>query len=204
MDLRFAGRPVPPLAALDESGLVVQLVSFSKSLFPGVRVGAVVARGRAVEALLALKQATDLGGALPLQAALADFVAERRLRPPPRVASAASSAAAATRCSRRLARELPGGRRAGRRPRAATRCGSSSRSRLDTRDVFADAARAGVLVAPGPPVPLRRPPVARPAPHVRRRRRGRDPPRRRPPRRASCASACARPRPAPAAAQIHV
>ena len=74
MDLRFAGRPVPPLAGLDESGLVVQLVSFSKSLFPGLRAGALVARGRAVEALLALKHATDLGGALPLQAALADFV----------------------------------------------------------------------------------------------------------------------------------
>ena len=40
MDLRFAGRPVPPLAALDDSGLVVHLFSFSKSLFPGVRVGA--------------------------------------------------------------------------------------------------------------------------------------------------------------------
>ena len=74
MDLRYAGRALPSLAALDEDGIVVQLLSFSKSLFPGVRAGAMVARGRQVEALLALRHAADLGGSLPLQAALADFV----------------------------------------------------------------------------------------------------------------------------------
>ena len=36
MDLRFSGRHVPSLAALDTTGLVVLLTSFSKSLFPGV------------------------------------------------------------------------------------------------------------------------------------------------------------------------
>src|SRR5690606_26258505 len=75
MDLRFEGSPVPSLAALDEHGLVVQLFSFSKSLFPGARVGSVMARGRLVEAVLALKNASDLGGALLLQAALAELVA---------------------------------------------------------------------------------------------------------------------------------
>ena len=35
MDLRSSGRDVPPLAALEEGGLVVHLSSFSKSLFPG-------------------------------------------------------------------------------------------------------------------------------------------------------------------------
>src|SRR5262245_47987877 len=62
MDLRYAGRAVPTLAGLDDDGLVVQLLSFSKSLFPGVRAGAVVARGRHVDALLALRHAADLGG----------------------------------------------------------------------------------------------------------------------------------------------
>jgi DNA-binding transcriptional MocR family regulator len=147
MDLRFAGRPVPPLAGLDESGLVVQLVSFSKSLFPGLRAGALVARGRAVEALLALKHATDLGGALPLQAALADFVRtgaydrhlgslRRRLR------------------SRRdalleaLAAEMPRGV-AWTRPEGGYQVWVTLPEPLDSRDVFAEAARAGVLVAPG-------------------------------------------------------
>jgi DNA-binding transcriptional MocR family regulator len=54
MDLRFAGKPVPSLAALDTRGLVVQLVSFSKSLFPGAPSGRHGA-GRVVDALLALK-----------------------------------------------------------------------------------------------------------------------------------------------------
>ncbi len=61
MDLRLSGRPVPSLLGLDEEGLVVQLLSFSKSLFPGLRCGAVVARGRHVEGLLALRHAADLG-----------------------------------------------------------------------------------------------------------------------------------------------
>ena len=74
MDLRYDGTQVPPLAALDANGIVVHLFSFSKSLFPGVRVGAVTARGRAVDGLLALKQATDLSGSLILQAAVAEFV----------------------------------------------------------------------------------------------------------------------------------
>ena len=74
MDLRYDGAQVPPLAAVDTHGIVVHLFSFSKSLFPGVRVGAVTARGRAVEGLLALKHATDLSGSLILQAAVAEFV----------------------------------------------------------------------------------------------------------------------------------
>jgi len=74
MDLRYDGREVPPLAALDRSGVVVHLFSFSKSLFPGVRIGSICARGRAVDGLLALKHTTDLSGVLVLQAAVADFV----------------------------------------------------------------------------------------------------------------------------------
>ncbi len=74
MDLRYDGRQVPPLAALDTNGLVVHLFSFSKSLFPGVRIGSICARGRAVDGLLALKHTTDLSGVLVLQAAVADFV----------------------------------------------------------------------------------------------------------------------------------
>jgi len=147
MDLRFTGRPVPPLAALDDAGLVVQLVSFSKSLFPGVRAGAVVARGRAVEALLALKHAADLGGALPLQAALADFVRtgaydrhlaslRRRLR---RRRDALLEA---------LAAELPEGC-AWTTPEGGYQIWVELPAPLGAREVFEDAAREGVLVAPG-------------------------------------------------------
>jgi DNA-binding transcriptional MocR family regulator len=147
MDLRFEGRPVPPLAALDESGLVVQLTSFSKSLFPGLRCGAVVARGRLVEALLVLRHATDLGGALPLQAALADFVRTgaydrhlAALRRELRVRRDAMLEA--------LAAAMPPGTR-WTRPEGGYQVWVELPEPLDSRDLFADALRAGVLFAPG-------------------------------------------------------
>ena len=78
IDLRYDGQPVPSLLALDQHGLVVHLFSFSKSLFPGVRVGAISMRAplRAslMSPLMAMKQATDLSGVPILQAAVADFV----------------------------------------------------------------------------------------------------------------------------------
>jgi DNA-binding transcriptional MocR family regulator len=147
LDLRFAGRPVPPLAALDESGLVALLCSFSKSLFPGVRSGAVVASGRRIEALLALKRATDLSGALPLQAALADFLRsgayERHL------------ASLRSRLRRRrdamlgaLAAQMPAGT-SWTRPEGGYQVWVELPEPLDSRELLAEAARAGVLFAPG-------------------------------------------------------
>jgi 2-aminoadipate transaminase len=147
MDLRFAGRPVPTLAALDTSGLVVQLFSFSKSLFPGARVGALAARGRAVEGLLALKTAADLGGSLLLQAALAELVREgaydrhlARVRRALRVRMEAAQEA--------LACEMPEGVH-WTRPQGGYQVWIELPEGLDSRDLFTDAARAGVLFAPG-------------------------------------------------------
>ena len=147
MDLRFAGRALPPLAGLDESGLVVQLVSFSKSLFPGLRAGALVARGRSVEALLALKHATDLGGALPLQAALADFVRsgayDRHLAGLRRKLRSRRDAMLEA-----LGAEMPKGV-TWTTPEGGYQVWVALPEPLDSRDVFTEAARAGVLVAPG-------------------------------------------------------
>jgi DNA-binding transcriptional MocR family regulator len=147
MDLRFAGRELPPLAALDASGLVVHLYSFSKSLFPGARVGAITARGRAVEGLQALRAASDLGGSPLLQAALADFVGsgayDRHLA---RLRRRLRSRAEALLDS--LAREMPEGVRFT-RPEGGYQVWVEFPGGIDTRDLFADALRAGVLVAPG-------------------------------------------------------
>jgi DNA-binding transcriptional MocR family regulator len=146
-DLRFAGRPVPSLAALDASGLVVQLSSFSKSLFPGVRVGAIAARGRAVDALLALKQASDHSDAMPLQAALAEFVAagdyDRHLARLRRVLIARRDALLAA-----LAEHLPAGSR-WTTPEGGYQIWVELPEGIDTRDLLADAVGAGVLFAPG-------------------------------------------------------
>lgn len=147
MDLRFAGQPVPSLAALDEHGLVVQLFSFSKSLFPGARVGSVVARGRLVEALLALKNASDLGGALLLQAALAELVAsggyERHLARVRRTLRARRDALLDV-----LAREMPDGVR-WTEPEGGLQLWLELPEFVDTAELLADAVRGGVLFAPG-------------------------------------------------------
>ena len=146
MDLRFEGRAVPPLAALDAHGLVVHLSSFSKSLFPGVRIGAVAARGGLVDALLARKRASDLSDSLPLQAALAEFVAsgayDRHL--------ARLRRALRSRCDalcEALARHLPGA--AWTRPEGGMQLWVELPGGVDTGDLLADAIGAGVLFAPG-------------------------------------------------------
>ena len=147
MDLRVGGKPVSPLASLDRDGFVVRLHSFSKSLFPGLRVGSVVARGRALDGLVALKQATDLSDALLLQAALAHFIEQgaydrhlNRVRRALRERHAALDAA--------LAENLPNGTR-WTRPEGGYQVWVELPFEVDTRDLLAEASRAGVLFAPG-------------------------------------------------------
>ncbi len=147
MDLRISGRADPPLAGLDRSGLVVHLFSFSKSLFPGARVGAITARGASVEALLALKQATDLSDAMPLQAALAEFVASgdydrhlTRLRGVLRRRRDALIEA--------LAAEMPPGTR-WTEPEGGYQVWVELPEGFDTAALLPDAVAAGVLFAPG-------------------------------------------------------
>jgi 2-aminoadipate transaminase len=146
MDLRYAGKPVPPLAALDRSGLVVQLFSFSKSLFPGARVGSIHARGRLLDALLALKHATDLGGALAFQAALARFVVDggydRHLTRIRKVLLGRRDALFDA-----LARELPDAEWT--EPDGGHQIWVELPGAIDTRDLLPEAARQGVLFAPG-------------------------------------------------------
>ncbi len=147
MDLRFEGRAVPPLAALDPDGLVVHLFSFSKSLFPGARVGAISARGRSIDALLAHKQATDLSDSIPLQAALAEFVGgglyDRHLTRLRRVLRARRDALVDA-----LADELPEGAR-WTRPEGGYQVWLELDGAQDTRDLLADSAAEGVLFSPG-------------------------------------------------------
>jgi 2-aminoadipate transaminase len=58
--LRYRGRRIPPLKALDATGLVIYLNSFSKVGFPGLRVGWVVASRQVIERLTLAKQRADL------------------------------------------------------------------------------------------------------------------------------------------------
>jgi GntR family transcriptional regulator/MocR family aminotransferase len=72
-DLRFDGEALPPLKALDDTGLVLYLGTFSKGLFPGLRLGWIVAPPEVVEPLSRTKMFSDYHSSLLLQAALLEF-----------------------------------------------------------------------------------------------------------------------------------
>lgn len=147
MDLRYAGDAVPPLAALDEHDLVVHLFSFSKSLFPGVRIGAITARGRSVEGLLALKNASDLSGAMILQEAVADFVNageyDRHLNSIRKTLRRRRDALVEA-----LSQHMPSNAR-WTVPDGGYQLWLELPGDLDTRNLFSEAKRAGVLFVPG-------------------------------------------------------
>lgn len=59
-ELRFEGETVPTIYSLDGTGQVVALHTFSKILFPGMRLGWVVADEAVIAKLVTAKQSTDL------------------------------------------------------------------------------------------------------------------------------------------------
>ena len=73
-DLRFEGKDLPSLHALDGGRRVVHLSTFSKKLLPGLRVGWVTAPEPVLQRLLVLKQIEDHGTSLLVQAALHAFL----------------------------------------------------------------------------------------------------------------------------------
>jgi len=76
--LYYGERRPLPLRALDRDGLVIYIGTFSKILFPGLRLGWLVAPVPVIERLRAAKQLVDLGTSALLQAAVHHFC-ERRL-----------------------------------------------------------------------------------------------------------------------------
>ena len=59
-EFRFDGEPLPPLKALDESGIVIHTNAFTKMLLPGMRIGYLIAAGPYYERLVRVKQAADI------------------------------------------------------------------------------------------------------------------------------------------------
>src|SRR5262249_2892142 len=78
-ELRFEARPLDSLQSLDRQGVVFYVGTFSKVLFPGVRIGFIVAPEPVRRALIAARQLTDWHGPLLVQAALARFIREGHL-----------------------------------------------------------------------------------------------------------------------------
>jgi len=74
-ELRFRGEAPPPLAALDDAGVVIHLGTFSKTLAPGMRLGWLVGPRDLVRSITIAKQAADLHTATLAQRAAAALLA---------------------------------------------------------------------------------------------------------------------------------
>jgi len=72
-DLALDGDTLPSIQSLDSQGRVIYLGTFSKSLFPGLRVGWLAASREVIDRVAALKKASDLENSTLLQSALCEF-----------------------------------------------------------------------------------------------------------------------------------
>jgi len=75
-EFRYEGRPVRALAGIDSAGVVCYIGSFSKVMYPGLRVGYVVAPQWLIDAMVAMKWHVDFMPAMLESAALAQFIEE--------------------------------------------------------------------------------------------------------------------------------
>jgi GntR family transcriptional regulator / MocR family aminotransferase len=75
-EFRFAGRSLPALQALDDTGRVIYIGTFSKVLFPALRIGYLIVPPALLEGFLTVRHNTDIHTPHLQQAVLADFIAE--------------------------------------------------------------------------------------------------------------------------------
>ncbi|MDE2572805.1 MAG: PLP-dependent aminotransferase family protein, partial [bacterium] len=73
-EFRFGGHPLASLQGLDEDGRVLYVGTFSKVLFPALRLGYVIVPPAYAETFARARAATARCAAAPVQAALADFM----------------------------------------------------------------------------------------------------------------------------------
>ena len=86
-EFRFEGRPISSLQGMDQNDRVLYLGTFSKVIYPGIRLGYLVVPPKLVESFKSGLHELQRPGQVVIQAALADFIVEghfasniRRLR----------------------------------------------------------------------------------------------------------------------------
>ena len=75
-EFRYAGRPLAALQGLDTTGRVIYMGTFSKVLFPALRLGYMVVPGGIVDAFAAARALADRHPPGPSQALVAEFLTE--------------------------------------------------------------------------------------------------------------------------------
>ena len=80
-EFRYGARPIPCLHGLDADGRVIYVGSFSKTLFPALRLGFLIVPTDLRDRLVAARAAADQHPPTIDQAVLADFIARGPLRP---------------------------------------------------------------------------------------------------------------------------
>src|SRR3984893_5394868 len=75
-EYRFGSRPIASLQGLDTDGRVIYIGTFSKVLFPALRLGYVVVPRDLVAAFSAARDAGDIFSSILYQMVLTDFIGE--------------------------------------------------------------------------------------------------------------------------------
>lgn len=72
-EMKYCGRVVLPIKSMDKSHLVIYCGTFSKVLFPGVRVGWIAAEKSCIEKLVAINCFSEISPSMVLQAGVHEF-----------------------------------------------------------------------------------------------------------------------------------
>ncbi len=73
-DMKYFGRVPLPIKSIDEKQTVIYLGTFSKTLFPGLRIGWVTANKECIDRLTAIKRFSDLNSGNLVQVILSEFL----------------------------------------------------------------------------------------------------------------------------------
>ncbi len=145
-EFRLGGPAVPALKTADRDGRVIYLGTFSKAVFPGLRLGYLVAPAPLVRRLAEARAVSDYGSSLVPQAALAELLdggaMERHVRRTRRRHAERLEAMLTA-----LAENLPEGTR-WLRPAGGAAVWVTLPPELDARALHAEALAAGVAYAP--------------------------------------------------------
>ncbi|WP_242929069.1 PLP-dependent aminotransferase family protein [Pontibacter vulgaris] len=75
-DYHYENKPTLPIASMDTEGLVVYIGSYSKIIYPGIRVGFIVAPPNLIEELVKYRRITDRQGDHLIERAIANLMRE--------------------------------------------------------------------------------------------------------------------------------